>query len=290
MRYHFFTFLVIWMSVLSWCVPSCRTDEEFQMMDAKLQDVSKNHQELMINFEQCRADVISLKSQITQPELSIDESESELQDEAVVAGELDELEAELDVQVIEKRDDNSAALTALQGQLQDMRSAHNQLQSKAEEMNKKLFPVVNADKEFKFESCNKLSAYASYPWFEGFSSYADLKWVKFDTANDNACFSNNGNIMIVWVPWEGCRAGDYYRYDITSAILQKSDENFSEIGCLAPVRVFWKRVWNVIALEWNDKKDACDRIMDYEYDFMSNVITLKKEKKVCNWEESLKEY
>lgn len=148
--------------------------------------------------------------------------------------------------------------------------------------------------EISFDGCGKLSKYENKPWYPELAKNTTLsvepvivKNVKTEEykVRDNAtlknvydaCFSENGNLLVMLIPGGYAQGPTIYRFDTKTYKLDRATLEDNERGWLASPYEFGKRTGNIIYLEGTSGDAGAGSTMYYEYDFVKNTVELKKE-------------
>ncbi|MBI5413901.1 hypothetical protein HZA38_00085 [Candidatus Peregrinibacteria bacterium] len=131
--------------------------------------------------------------------------------------------------------------------------------------------------QITFDGCKKIPEYSEEEWYSGFKSIAQ----EFFSQISDACYSQNGGMLLSLVHGEYCESGSIYKYTIKSSSLEKATLNEKGRGCLAGMKNFGKREGNIIKMEGFGGDAGCSSKMFYDYDFLGNKVMLVKEYNIC---------
>jgi|GEM_PF-6655660 len=134
--------------------------------------------------------------------------------------------------------------------------------------------------EVKFNSCGSMADYKTQNWYAALIQTAAANQISIDKIK-NACYSENGKILVMLEPGAYCTNGAIYNYNIASNTITKASVNDKKRGCLGWPTSFGKREGTVIKMEGSTSESGCETKMYFDYDFIKNVIELKKEGNRC---------
>lgn len=131
-----------------------------------------------------------------------------------------------------------------------------------------------------FDQCNKPDAYSQEAWFTGFKAAS----TSFYSQISQLCYSKNGQLVIAMLPGSYCVPNAIYRYNTQASILEKATLLDKARGCLASAEKFGQQTGNVFEIKGEGGDAGCRSEMYFDYDFSKNVLELKKEFNICEWE------
>ncbi|HBB02847.1 MAG: hypothetical protein US89_C0007G0030 [Candidatus Peregrinibacteria bacterium GW2011_GWF2_38_29] len=147
--------------------------------------------------------------------------------------------------------------------------------------------------QISFDGCGKLDQYKTKSWYaelekraqngnfvkepvRGVANYPIEKATLKDV--NDACFSENGDLLVMLIPGEYAQGPTIYRFDTVSPYnLEKATYSNKMRNWLASPDEFGKRVGDVIEMIGKSGDAGFGTDMYFEYNFKTNVIELKKE-------------
>jgi len=131
-----------------------------------------------------------------------------------------------------------------------------------------------------FDNCSNIESYEDKNWYNDLKKSLSERNILLENISDS-CFSDEGQILILKKQGSYCNFGNIYRYDINKKILEMAVIMDKETGCLASPNEFGKRENDIIKLIgiWADA--GCDSEMYFDYNYISNIVELKKEFGYC---------
>lgn len=144
-----------------------------------------------------------------------------------------------------------------------------------------------AGKEVSFKSCGLRGLFEGRDWFDSLTSLAEMRrfqlfgvdnMVLIDPSSIEAgCYSDIGDIFIFIVPGDESGKGfALMRYDVKMDSLQVARMAVAGKNTIAIPHQFGKRDGNTIGLSGTVQDGACQSEMNYSYDFIENVLSLKQ--------------
>ncbi len=150
--------------------------------------------------------------------------------------------------------------------------------------------------EISFDGCGLVTRYEGMGWYmeleevaeeemyvdfrsmtkEGTVINRDAELVGLEDVVDS-CYSANGNILVMLVPGDYAQAPSVFKFDTEEGVLERALMNDHGRGMLASGGEFGKRVDDVIKMEGMTGDAGVVALMYYDYNFIENVIELKKE-------------
>lgn len=178
--------------------------------------------------------------------------------------------------------DPTSGITPIPGQ-NEQTQAQAQNQEQLTQV-KTVSPMIPAT-DVKFASCGILSNYSSKNWYPKLQTAAAGLKIALDQTSES-CFSENGGILTINTLNNADKAcgtsGTIYNYSLSNdAFLKAIVISKSTNKCLAWPKVFGKREGTTIKME-GSFGEGCRTTMYYDYDFIKNIMTLKKELIKCD--------
>ena len=129
----------------------------------------------------------------------------------------------------------------------------------------------------EFDGCGKMSKYAGKDWYSSFTnSVAYLVAQGYNNEVQEMCYSSNDNLVIGLVSGDYCAVGKAFKYETdTKKLAVASFTNVGE-GCYGQMTEFGKRSGNIIPITGVFGDAGYAATYYYDYNFISNKITLKK--------------
>ncbi len=140
----------------------------------------------------------------------------------------------------------------------------------------------SATKEINFDVCFKIDKYKNEWWYSNFATILS----KNNISNKiiDSCLSLDKTIFLIMLERDYCKWDTVYKYNIDSKELSKASLDDSDRWCLASPSKFGKRNGFNLHLVWKWGDSWCSNIMYYDYNYIKNIITLKKECSKCEWD------
>jgi hypothetical protein len=141
-------------------------------------------------------------------------------------------------------------------------------------------------KETEFDNCKQNDEYKDYSWYKKLEN--QIRIYNITSPNEqkisNICLSSNNLTLLALTEGSYCTAGNIFQYDIAMDTLIKAVFNDKNRGCVSWPEEFGEREGPIIHLEGFGGDAGCGGTMYYDYNYITNVIELKKECSKCEGE------
>ena len=140
--------------------------------------------------------------------------------------------------------------------------------------------------EVSFDGCGALSEYENKVWYSELTKNTALTIESYESTSEqtatlqevsDVCFSENSNLFVMLVPGDYALGPKIYQFNTESFRLKQAILEDNGRGWLASPDEFGKREDNIIHLEGTSGDAGAGSTMYFEYDFVKNVVELKKE-------------
>jgi hypothetical protein len=146
--------------------------------------------------------------------------------------------------------------------------------------------------KIEFDGCGKADKYSSEAWYRYVvSRLGELK--QSEAGIFDVCQSLDKSLVIILTNGGGadglipyCEAGSLFQYSVENKTLSQAKIDDRGRGCVAWPSEFGKRSGTMISLQGFGGDAGCRSTMYYDYDFIRNVVELKKECDKCEGEKA----
>lgn len=135
--------------------------------------------------------------------------------------------------------------------------------------------------ETSFKNCDFLSKFTNETWYGDLRSAYSKNGIGMNERK-STCLSEDKTLLLVLEnSGESCNPLTILRYDIASKKLERSSSDIKSEKCLTAPEAFGKREGKVINLKGSGNSENCEWTDRYQYDFISNRVSLEKRTSFC---------